>query len=204
MRAMRITAITPQRKRSDRCSVYIDDEFVFGASQDEIVRLGLHTGQEIDGSELEKLQREVEYGQAYRRALSYLEIRPRSHKEIAGYLNTKGFDVGTVQAVVNKLAELELVDDAWFAREWVQWRRASKSRSRRQLQAELYKKGIAPELIEAALDGIGREEEIATIRDIINRKSHQYQDRRRLNAYLSRQGFHYEDVAAAWEDAETD
>ncbi|MGC8834640.1 MAG: hypothetical protein ACP5R4_11375, partial [Armatimonadota bacterium] len=43
-----ITSIEPQKRRSGRCSVYVDNEFFLGVDSDVLVALGLAVGQKVD------------------------------------------------------------------------------------------------------------------------------------------------------------
>ncbi len=53
---MKITSIKQQVKRADRYSVYIDGKFNFALSETELLRLGLHNGQELTDDELDSLK----------------------------------------------------------------------------------------------------------------------------------------------------
>lgn len=200
---MKITAIQPQKKRPDRYSVYIDEEFTFSVSESDMMRLGLHANLEVSEDELEELRQKAEFSKAYERALNYVSIRPRSEYEVTDYMRRKGYDTAVAESVLAKLKELELVDDAAFARSWVQWRQSVSPRSRRKLCAELQQKGISSDLIDEVLEGITEEEQIEALRSVIAKKRHRYDSRQKFKAYLSRQGFSYETIKKALEEEET-
>lgn len=83
--------------------------------------------------------------------LQLLSVRPRSRAELARRLQRKGFDFADVEPVLDRLTEVELVDDAAFARTWVRSRHTHSGRGRRALAAELRLKGVAPAVVDAAL-----------------------------------------------------
>lgn len=199
---MKITDIKQQQKRSERYSVYIDGKFSFGISEGQLLQHGLHTGQEITETELETLQQEAEFSKAYERAINYISIRPRSEQEIIDYMKRKAYAAGVAKNVLDKLKELELIDDASFARSWVQWRQSAAPRSRRKLYQELRQKGVADDVIEQELEGIDVQEQIQAARSLIAKKGRRYEDRQKLMAYLSRQGFPYDVIRQAFEDEE--
>lgn len=200
---MHITAIQQQKKHQNRYSVYVDNDFAFGISENLLLQLGLYTGQEVTDAELKDFKQEAEFSKVYERALNYVSIRPRSEYEVTDYMRRKGYDTAVAESVLAKLRELELVDDAAFARSWVQWRQSVSPRSRRKLCAELQQKGISGDLIDEVLEGITEEEQIEALRSVIARKRHRYDSRQKFMAYLSRQGFSYEAIKKALEEEET-
>lgn len=201
---MRVTQIKQQQKRQDRYSIYIDGKFSFGLSEGQLVELGLKEGQEFSESELEELKRQADIGKAYARAVRYLAIRPRSRWELETYLKRKGYEPDVIAGIMEKMEDLGLIDDAKFARLWVEYRQNTATRSRLKLQSELRAKRIDTDLIDDALADIGDEDELASIKDLIDRKSKQgqYQDKQKLMAYLGRQGFNYGLIKQAFEELE--
>lgn len=85
-------------------------------------------------------------------AARYLEARPRSIQEVRRRLTDAGYRPELVETVVGRLVELGYLDDAAFARAWLESRDRARPRGERALRAELRQKGITPELIERVLD----------------------------------------------------
>ena len=90
--------------------------------------------------------------------------------------------------IIERLVERGYVDDAKFARYYVENRFVKKGASRKRLKMELMKKGISQEIINEVLSGRNDEEEILKI---IAKKRMKYTDEK-LVAYLCRQGFSYD------------
>ena len=90
--------------------------------------------------------------------------------------------------IIDRLLEKGYVDDAKFARYYVENRFVKKGISRKRLKMELIKKGISKEIIDEVLDVRNDEEEILKI---IAKKRAKYDDEK-LIAYLCRQGFPYQ------------
>ena len=95
---------------------------------------------------------------AMERAGRLLAVRARSEHEIRVRLGDAGYRPATVDAVVLRLSELMLIDDAAFARQWVADRSARTLASPRVLLEELAAKGIGPETARAALAEAGPDE----------------------------------------------
>lgn len=188
-----ITAIKQQVKRKDRYSIYVDGKYAFSFSEDELVKSGLRKDQELKPQELEELRQASVVDKAYGRVIRYLAIRVRSQWEIEDYLKRKGYDEELTKIILDRVKEVGLVDDAAFARQWVEWRMNSRPRSQKQLYMELLKKRIDRAIISEVLESFDDSTQLEQIKAIVERKGRlsQYQDRQKLIAYLARQGFPY-------------
>jgi len=89
------------------------------------------------------LQKQDVRAMGYERALHYLSFRPRSAQEVAQYLKGKGLDEEDAAAVLERLQQARLVDDAAFAQFWVNSRENARPKGAWALRAELRQKGIA-------------------------------------------------------------
>jgi regulatory protein len=83
-------------------------------------------------------------------ALRFLAQRPRSEREVRQRLARAGATEAEVERVLAQLRRHALVDDAAFARYWVDQRQAFRPRGSRRLRAELRQHGIASELAQRA------------------------------------------------------
>lgn len=83
----------------------------------------------------------------------HLALRPHSVAELGTKL--RAFEPAIVEGVLVRLEELALLDDEAFAHSWV--RERSRTKGPRALQAELRAKGVADEVIQAALGEAGDE-----------------------------------------------
>lgn len=198
---MKITAIKQQVKRQDRYSVYVDGKYLFSFSENELIASGLRINQELSESELAALKDRAVQDKAYDRALNLISHRPRSEWELRDYLKRKDYDEDVSKAVVDRLRDRGFVNDADFARRWVETRRLLKSTSRRRLSQELRQKHIASDIVDQVL-AADETNEPDILRDLIERKRKQlkYQDNLKLMQYLSRQGFNYDDIKSAIEE----
>ncbi len=85
-------------------------------------------------------------------AARFLEVRPRSIAEVGRRLRDAGYRPDLVEAAIARLADLGMLDDAAFARAWVESRDRAHPRGERALRAELRRKGIADAIVVAALE----------------------------------------------------
>jgi regulatory protein len=94
---------------------------------------------------------------------SLLEKRARTEKDLAGRLADRGYDAPEVEAAVESLKRLRLVDDDAFALTWLESRKGAKSMGRSGLVAMLVQKGLEREAAEAAVEASGYDEATAAI-----------------------------------------
>ena len=85
-------------------------------------------------------------------ALRYLETRARSVAETRRRLTDAGYRPELVEAAIDRLLALGILDDDAFARQWVESRDRARPRGEMALKRELWQRGIAQPVIEAVLD----------------------------------------------------
>ena len=100
-----------------------------------------------------------QYRYALDRAVGYLAARARSKREIEQKLLQAGYRPCTVEMVLYKLEREHLLDDADFARQWVE-SRSMHQLGRNRIARELRRKGVSPEEAEEALGAIDEEEQL--------------------------------------------
>lgn len=84
-------------------------------------------------------------------AAAFLAVRPRSIAETRRRLRHLGYAHALVDHVVDRLIELEYLDDEAFARAWVESRDRARPRGESALRRELALKGVDREVSEAIL-----------------------------------------------------
>jgi regulatory protein len=72
--------------------------------------------------------------------------------------------------VLSRFAEVGLIDDAAFARAWVESRHHSRGLARRALTAELRQRGIPDGEVRSAVGLLGPQDELATARRLVAKR----------------------------------
>src|SRR5260370_20635627 len=131
---MRITALQPQTNNQDRVNVFVDEQFLLGVSALIVLQMGLRVGQELSPDQLEQLRQEEAVQQATNRALNYLSFRPRSREEVRRYLRKKETPPELIDTVIQRLDDLNLINDQSFTEFWVESRARSNPKGAPALQ----------------------------------------------------------------------
>lgn len=128
-------------------------------------------------------------------AFRQLAAQPRSRAELARAMARRGISPPTAERVLDRLEELQLIDDQAFAQAWVESRHAGRGLARRALAYELRQRGVDESEIDTALDQLDDETEEATARALVDRKLRGTRGLpaptriRRLVAMLARKGY---------------
>jgi len=102
--------------------------------------------------------------------LRQLTSSAKSRKQLADKLAERDVPEDVAEAVLDRFEEVQLIDDAEFARMWVRSRSQTRSLARSAIRRELAGKGIEPELAEEALEQISADDETEAARDLVERK----------------------------------
>ncbi|MFC5889098.1 regulatory protein RecX [Kitasatospora sp. CM 4170] len=119
----------------------------------------------------------------------------KTRKQLADALRKREIPEDVADEVLTRLEEVGLIDDAAFARAWVESRHAVRGLSRRALAQELRTKGVAGELAEQALAQLDQDDETEAARELVERRLRttrglERQARmRRLVGMLARRGY---------------
>ena len=86
--------------------------------------------------------------------LRRLDTAPRTRAELERYLRQRGVPDDAAAEVLDRFEEVGLVDDVAYAEGWVRSRHGTKGLGRRAVAAELRRKGVADDIVSAALEPI--------------------------------------------------
>lgn len=127
--------------------------------------------------------------------LRQLALAPRTRAELQSRLDARQVPADVARSVLDRMQEVDLVDDTAFAQAWVRSRQSGRGLSRRALSLELDRKGVDRDVTAAALQAVDDRQERESARRLVDRrlKSSRGLDRavrmRRLTAMLARKGY---------------
>lgn len=118
-------------------------------------------------------------------------------------LLAKEFSAEDTDAVISRLVESGLLNDATFAAAYARAKLSSSSASPRRVRQHLARKGIPSGIADSAVENVIREEEIdveATLERVARKKVASFGDleahvkKRRLLGFLARRGYDLDDI----------
>lgn len=137
-----ISRIERQKKRAERISIFIDDEFAFGLSEEACLKFSLFPGRELTTEDISMVREWDEAYQARQTGMRYVERRRRSSMEVRKKLREKEFAEESIDSALDFLSEYGLIDDREFARAWIHDQLLRKKVGRGKIRSELASKGI--------------------------------------------------------------
>jgi len=154
-----ITALLPSVRKPGRFELVVDGAAFATVGLDMIERLGLAVGRTID-TVRDAVEAEAAALATYDRAVTMLAARARSATELRRQLVRKGEPAPLVDAAIEKLRAAGHLDDAAFARAFTRSKALGAGASKRRLQQELAKRGVARDVSDEAVAEVFEEEAI--------------------------------------------
>jgi regulatory protein len=133
--------------------------------------------------------------QARELCLRLLTSRPQTRTELTDAMRRHGVPDETAAAVLARFTDAGLIDDAAFARAWVESRHHNRGLARRALSTELRQRGVDSQDIEAAVSALDPADELATARRLVAKAMRASRGKplptriRRLVGLLARKGY---------------
>lgn len=127
-------------------------------------------------------------------ALRLLTAAPRSRAQLADAMAKRDVPDDVAQTVLDRFADVGLIDDAGYAEMLVRTRQQERGLARRALAVELRRKGIDPETAAGALAGVDPDSEEEAARRLVAKRLRSMSGlddevkRRRLAGMLARKG----------------
>lgn len=196
MTDMTVTKIEPVTKT--RFRVYVDEQAAFILYKGELSRYQIEEEGELDEKVYEEILKKVILKRAKARALHLLNDMGRTEAQLRGKLKTGGYPDCVAEEAVAYVKSFGYLNDAEYARSFIQGRKAKKSR--KELYAALCQKGIAREEVSRALEEYYDGEDSRAAIEILLRKKKfspdtaDYMQKQKMAGYLLRKGFPYEEI----------
>lgn len=201
---MRITALTPLR--SGRIHVAVGGESVAALSVELVASLGLHVGDEVVPALREQILDEGANLATYDRAVRFLAARSRSVAELRRRLQLAREEPARIERALARLIEQGFLDDTEYARQLARVKVQGQGVSRRRFRQELFKRGVAADAGDDALEELESEggvDEAAAIERLVRKKARALAGldpatrQRRLWGFLARRGYESDAIRQA-------
>ena len=196
--AGQITNLRYQKRTTERVNIYLDGAYAFALPAVEAAHLRI--GQQLSDVEIERLKALDLSSKAYDKAIRFLSFRPRSAAEVRRNLEEAEYDEDVIEATLGRLVEQGCLNDAEFARFWVENRQRFNPKGPQALRQELRQRGVDGEAIDESLSELDSDEaayraaQPRALRLAALAKEDPSAFRQKLGAFLLRRGFPYEVV----------
>ncbi len=202
--------ITAKSGRKDKIHIYIDGEYLLTVDEIFWFSCGLVSGDEINEEELTAFEEAAGSRRAFNSALNSLDYRDHSEKEIRAKLLRK-HNADYVDEAVEKLIELDLVNDERYAENYARELFERKKFGKMRIKSELRAKGISADIANAAVEELFEEEEpdnVQRIVDIIGKRYYNRMNdevgRKKVFSALQRMGYSFSDIREAMSEFSDD
>lgn len=191
---MKVTKV--KKKKKETYTIEFDNQASLDVSEDLLIEFRLIKGNELDQAEWERLRHKASYDRGLQLALTYISYQLRTVQEVNHFLQEKGFNREQQKKIIQRLADLRVIDDAFYAESYIRTQLALSDKGPKQIQQKLKQKGINDEIIQKALHLFDEqsERELALKTAIkLNKKIHHKSHRERLQKIrlgLLQKGYH--------------
>lgn len=146
-----ITSVRRNVKNAGRCSVFVDDVFFAACPIDVALALGLRKGLEMS-AELERRLRAEDRRMVLRqKAYRFATYKPRTERDLRRFLDKAEATEEESADVLSWLSEFRLVDDAEYARRFIEASKLRKPLSPSMMRRTLLGKGLSELVVEEAM-----------------------------------------------------
>ena len=164
-----------------------------------VTRNSLKQGMELTAADVRRIKAENEHRKARERALYLIEDQERSRKMIYDKL-LQSYPEEICQSVCDELCSRGIIDDRRYAERYCA--SALKKYGRYRVKQELWRKGIAQEIIDELFENDDEDGQTETayryLKSHLRPDNDHFKEKNRLTAALSRRGFSYDTISKAF------
>lgn len=195
---MRIKEVKPSQRKKGRFLVILEDGDILRITEEELLRFGLRSGEELGEETLEALRSSAKTSKVKAQAAGMIGRRALSKSELQRRLIRGGAAEADAQAAADWLEDIGAVDDPAYAAAVVRdYGRRGYGPAR--IREELRRRGVPRELWEVALEELPDSEDI--LDDLIRKRCRgdlsDPREVKRLSDGLLRRGFSWSQVKEA-------
>lgn len=189
--------------------IIFDDGLKFVLYKGEVRRFGFAVGEAVSADIIDYILSELLLKRGKDRALYLLQSMSRTKKQIQDKLLADEYPPELIEQILEFLERYHYLDDESYVRNYIESR--MKTKSLRQIKAELIQKGVDSRDIEAGMEEFEseqlEEEEMQLMLRLLKKKHKDIpnatrEEKQKLYAFLARKGFSGEKIQTAIRRAE--
>ena len=201
MKKRKILSIKRSTRYNDRIIVKLDDKSVFRVPEDAFVLNPFHVGETITLDEIENYDVKMRLQEAKDAAFKLLSFRMRSIAEMRKRLNEKSFSQIEIDHVIDKLTKLNYLNDVEFGKAFVKEKIKNKKIGPKAIKSELFPHQLSPDFVDELIESVYKKYKINDLitfhlkrKKIKKNTQMNKSDLSRLNNYLLRKGFEWDNI----------
>ena len=201
MKKRKILSIKRSTRYNDRIIVKLDDKSVFRVPEDAFVLNPLHVGQTVTLDEIENYDVKMRFQEAKDAAFKLLSFRMRSIAEMRKRLKEKSFSQIEIDHVIDKLTKLNYLNDVEFGKAFVKEKIKNKKIGPKAIKSELFPHQLSPDFVDELIESVYKKYKINDLitfhlkrKKIKKNTQMNKSDLSRLNNYLLRKGFEWDNI----------
>lgn len=148
----KITAINPIKRDPQQASIRVGSKVAATLSIKSIAELGLKPGRQWNELLAAQVAEAALYDKALRAAMARLNRRAMTRQQLDDKLNRLDFAPAVRQRVLDRLTELDLINDEAIGRELIREIQLRNAAGSRLLQSKLIRQGLDRELVDRLVD----------------------------------------------------
>jgi len=201
MKKRKILSIKRSTRYNDRIIVKLDDKSVFRVPEDAFVLNPLHVGEIVTLDEIEDYDVKMRLQEAKDAAFKLLSFRMRSIAEMRKRLKEKSFSQIEIDHVIDKLTKLNYLNDVEFGKAFVKEKIKNKKIGPKAIKSELFPHQLSPDFVDELIESVYKKYKINDLitfhlkrKKIKKNTQMNKSDLSRLNNYLLRKGFEWDNI----------
>ncbi|MAQ73872.1 MAG: hypothetical protein CMG22_01355 [Candidatus Marinimicrobia bacterium] len=201
MKKRKILSIKRSTRYNDRIIVKLDDKSVFRVPEDAFVLNPFHIGETVTLDEIENYDVKMRLQEAKDAAFKLLSFRMRSIAEMRKRLKEKSFSEIEIDDVIDKLTKLNYLNDVEFGKAFVKEKIKNKKIGPKAIKSELFPHQLSPDFVDELIESVYKKYKINDLitfhlkrKKIKKNTQMNKSDLSRLNNYLLRKGFEWDNI----------
>jgi regulatory protein len=148
---LKVTAISVQKKRRDRFSLFHKKTFLLGVSAKSLTDFSIQTGTELTLSLYKEICRAEEVQKVRDSFFDYLSRRDHGSAELKQKALRKGYSPEVIDPVLEEFSSRGYLDDLAFAKKFAAEKAELKQWGPNKIRSALYQKGVGKKNVEKAV-----------------------------------------------------
>ena len=153
-----ITKIERQKKNKQRYSLFSEDKFIVGISEESLLEFNIYSGKDLSEEVLTQIEKKENFIAIREQAWRFLARRMHSEKELSDKLINKGYDQENIDNISLELKNKNYLNDNSFARQMISDELYLKKSGPVLIKTKLLKKGVEITLVSSLIDELYDEE----------------------------------------------